>query len=170
MTVPAEQPGRPALKTDHPVMLTMPAAALQRQGQPAGVVSRLLANSIDFLVVLLFLGAVYLGICGWRLLSNPSGFTFPSAPRGTVLILAGAFSMLYLTLCWWLAGRTYGDRLMALKVRNFRKQRLLFPGAVARAALCLIFPIGVLWCAVNSSNRSVQDVILRTSVIYDWHD
>jgi uncharacterized RDD family membrane protein YckC len=148
----------------------MPSAALSRQGQPAGVVSRLLANSVDFLVVLVFLGGVYLGVCGWRLLSNPSGFAFPSAPRAVVLGLGAGFSMLYLTLCWWLAGRTYGDRLMALKVRNFRQQKLLFVGSATRAALCLIFPIGVLWCAVNPSNRSVQDVILRTSVIYDWHD
>lgn len=170
MTVPAEQPGRPELRTEHPVVLTMPAAALQRQGQSAGIVSRLLANSVDFMVVLLFLGGVYLGVCGWRLLVNPSGFSFPSAPRVLVLALGGGFSLLYLTLCWWLAGRTYGDRLMALKVRNFRKQRLRFPGALARAALYLVFPVGVLWCAVNPSNRSVQDVILRTSVIYDWRD
>jgi uncharacterized RDD family membrane protein YckC len=167
MTLPAARPGtRPVTPAD----LTMPAAALRHQGEPAGVVSRLLANGVDFLVVLGFLGGVYLGVCGWRLLSNPSGFAFPSAPRTIVLGLGAGFSMLYLTLCWWLAGRTYGDRLMALKVRNFRQERLLFAGAATRAALCLIFPIGVLWCAVNSSNRSVQDVILRTSVIYDWHD
>lgn len=167
MTVPAARPGSTAAS---PVALTMPAPALRRQGQPAGVVSRLLANGIDFVVVLAFLGFVYLGVCGWRLLSNPSGFAFPTAPRALVLWLGASFSLLYLTLCWWLAGRTYGDRLMALKVRNFRRQKLYFAGSVARAALCLVFPIGVLWCAVNANNRSVQDVILRTSVVYDWHD
>ena len=167
MTVPSSQSG---MATTDAIALTMPAAALRRQGQPAGIVSRLLANTVDFLVVLAFLCGVYLGVCGFRLLVHPSGFAFPSPPRGLILILGASFSFVYLTLCWWLAGRTYGDRLMALKVRNFRQQRLRFPGAVARAALCLIFPIGVLWCAVNSSNRSVQDVILRTSVIYDWHD
>ena len=167
MTVPS---GHVTSSSGAPAALTMPAAALRRQGRSAGVVSRLLANGIDFLVVLVFLGGVYLGVCGWRLLANPSGFAFPSVSRALMFWLGAAFSLLYLTSCWWLAGRTYGDRLMALKVRNFRGQRLRFPGAVARAALCLVFPIGVLWCAVNRSNRSVQDVILRTSVIYDWHD
>jgi uncharacterized RDD family membrane protein YckC len=147
----------------------MPAAALRRQGQPAGVVSRLLANGLDFFVVLLFLGGVYLAACGWRLLVNPTSFTFPSVSTAVVMGLGLGFSLVYLTLCWWLAGRTYGGRVMALKVRNFRQQRLLFPGALLRAIFCLLFPVGVLWCAVNRSNRSVQDVVLRTSVVYDWH-
>jgi hypothetical protein len=30
------------------------------------------------------------------------------------------------------------------------------------------FPIGILWVAMSHENRSVQDVVLRTSVIYDW--
>jgi uncharacterized RDD family membrane protein YckC len=154
----------------NPIVFTMPAAALRRQGQSAGVVTRLLANTVDFLVVLAFLGVVYLGVCGWRLLVNPSRFAFPSVSRAAVFGLGAGFCVLYLTLCWWLAGRTYGDRLMALKVRNFRQQRLRFAGALARALLYLIFPVGVLWCSVNRSNRSVQDMILRTSVIYDWHD
>ena len=29
------------------------------------------------------------------------------------------------------------------------------------------FPIGLLWCGVSSSRKSVQDVVLRTTVIYD---
>jgi ribose/xylose/arabinose/galactoside ABC-type transport system permease subunit len=32
----------------------------------------------------------------------------------------------------------------------------------------IAFPIGLLWCGVSASRRSVQDVVLRTSVIYDW--
>ena len=36
------------------------------------------------------------------------------------------------------------------------------------AILCVVFPIGLLWCVVSEENRSVQDLLLRTSVIYDW--
>jgi hypothetical protein len=32
----------------------------------------------------------------------------------------------------------------------------------------MVFPIGVLWVAVNRENRSVQDIVLRTSVVYEW--
>ena len=36
-----------------------------------------------------------------------------------------------------------------------------------RAVLCTIFPIGLLWVLVSGENRSVQDLLLRTSVAYD---
>ena len=41
-------------------------------------------------------------------------------------------------------------------------------GALLRAAFCVAFPIGLFWCVVSRKNRSVQDVVLRTSVIHDW--
>ncbi len=37
-----------------------------------------------------------------------------------------------------------------------------------RAGFCVVFPIGLFWCAVSRENRSVQDVVLRSSVIHDW--
>ena len=41
-------------------------------------------------------------------------------------------------------------------------------GALARGAFYVIFPIGLLWVLVSGQNRSLQDLVLRTSVIYDW--
>jgi hypothetical protein len=35
-----------------------------------------------------------------------------------------------------------------------------------RAVLCVIFPVGLLWVLVSQENRSAQDLVLRTSVIY----
>ena len=37
-----------------------------------------------------------------------------------------------------------------------------------RSAFCTVFPVGLLWVIPSGANRSVQDVVLRTSVIYDW--
>jgi hypothetical protein len=34
--------------------------------------------------------------------------------------------------------------------------------------LCVVFPIGLLWVAVSQDNRSAQDILLRTTVVYDW--
>jgi hypothetical protein len=31
-----------------------------------------------------------------------------------------------------------------------------------------VFPIGLLWTAVSRENRSLADLLLRTSVVYDW--
>jgi hypothetical protein len=37
-----------------------------------------------------------------------------------------------------------------------------------RAATCVVLPIGLYWVLFSSANRSAQDVLLRTSVVYDW--
>jgi len=29
-------------------------------------------------------------------------------------------------------------------------------------------PDRLFWCAISKENRSLQDLVLRTSVIYDW--
>ena len=65
-----------------------------------------------------------------------------------------------------MAGRTYGDRLLGLRVADDRGTRLGWKRCVTRAALCTIFPIGLVWVLVSQENRSVQDVLLRTSVVY----
>jgi hypothetical protein len=33
---------------------------------------------------------------------------------------------------------------------------------------CAFVPVGLFWVAVSSQSRSVQDLFLRTSVVYDW--
>ena len=40
--------------------------------------------------------------------------------------------------------------------------------ALVRAAACVVFPVGVVWCAVSRTRRSVQDLLVRTWVVYDW--
>jgi uncharacterized RDD family membrane protein YckC len=74
----------------------------------------------------------------------------------------------YLTLSWRLTGRTYGDQLLGLRVVNYEGRQMRFVGALLRALFCAVFPLGLLWVAVSPANRSVQDVVLRTSVVYDW--
>jgi uncharacterized RDD family membrane protein YckC len=55
-----------------------------------------------------------------------------------------------------------------LRVVNSKGQRLHPFAAIVRASLCVILPIGLLWVLVSGQNRSLQDLFLRTSVIYDW--
>jgi uncharacterized RDD family membrane protein YckC len=38
---------------------------------------------------------------------------------------------------------------------------------VLRAVLCTIVPIGLFWVGLSRDNRSVQDLLLRTSVVHD---
>jgi uncharacterized RDD family membrane protein YckC len=57
---------------------------------------------------------------------------------------------------------------MGLRVVNFRGQRVRWAGAVLRAAFCVTVPIGLFWAILSPRDRSIQDVVLRTSVVYDW--
>ncbi|HTG48263.1 MAG TPA: RDD family protein, partial [Actinomycetota bacterium] len=69
---------------------------------------------------------------------------------------------------WTANGQTYGDRLMGIRVLD-RSGALLHPGrAIVRAVLCVLFPLLLFWAIVDARRRSVQDLIVRTSVVYDW--
>lgn len=146
----------------------LPREARPYQGRRAGVVSRLIASAIDAVVVAVFLAAGYVTYAIVLFLLDPRRFTFPDS--SLFLSLAAGFAVLvvYLTATWSISGRTYGDLVMGLRVVNVRGQKLRLFGASVRALACAVFPIGLLWCAVNAENRSIQDVLLRTSVIYDW--
>lgn len=146
----------------------VPPQARQYQGQRAGLVTRLVVAVIDGFVVggVLLLG--YAGFAGLLFLVDPRNFSFPQ--MGLFLSLTSAFVALvvYLSLAWWIAGRSYGAHIMGLRVVDNCGANLHVLGALVRALFCAVFPIGLLWLAVNRENRSVQDLVMRTSVIYDW--
>ena len=57
---------------------------------------------------------------------------------------------------------------MGLRVLNAKGTRLGLAPASLRAVFCVLFPIGLFWVPFSSDNRSVQDLVLRTAVVYDW--
>lgn len=146
----------------------IPAEARPYQGQRAGVVTRVAAASIDALVVTVVQLLFYAGLVALLFLVDPQSFSFPDP--SLLLGLATWFGILivYLTLAWWASGRTYGNLVMGLRVVAYTGRNMRLIGALLRAAGYAVFPIGLLWCAVNRENRSIQDVVLRTSVVYDW--
>lgn len=149
-------------------LTVVPPEARPYQGQRAGVVSRLLASAIDLVAVAGIIGAGYLAVSMVMFLWNPSRFHFPALDRSWLLAAGGAVLFCYLSAAWTMTGQTPGDFVLGLRVVNRRGGRLRVTGAVLRAALCVVFPIGILWVAVSRANRSVADVVLRTSVIYAW--
>ena len=164
------EPSRPDPATgtvDHRLS-AIPPAARGLQGRRAGLVSRLLANSVDFCIVALVVAAGYAGAAALRFLWNSRTFTFPAQGFGVLVIVGGVVMVLYLAACWTATGRTYGDHLLGLRVVNWRGRRLRPVGALLRAVLCVLFPIGLFWIALSRENRSLQDVLLRSSVVYDW--
>lgn len=149
-------------------LTVVPPDARPYQGKRAGVVSRLLASAVDLVVVIGIIGAGYLAVSMVMFLWDPSRFHFPALDRTWLLAAGGAVLFCYLSAAWAMTGRTPGDLLLGLRVVNYQGEPLRVAGAVLRAALCVVFPVGILWVAVSKANRSVADVVLRTSVIYAW--
>ena len=146
----------------------VPREARPFQGQKAGLVTRLIANMVDALTVSVALLALHVGINALLFLASPRDFEFATASVLLSVTTALLVLIVYMTVAWSITGRTYGDHVMGLRVVDRRGDLVWPPTALIRAALCVGFPIGLLWCGVSASRRSVQDVVLRTSVIYDW--
>ena len=139
------------------------------QGRRAGFVTRFLAAVVDAIVVsvvwaggLLFFGLV-------RFMARPSsGFHLPRPEGWATGLAVTVLFIAYLTAGWTVTGRSIGKRMTGLRVTTGSGTRLTARRALPRAALCVVFPIGLVWVLVSSRNRSVAVIILGTAVIYDW--
>jgi uncharacterized RDD family membrane protein YckC len=162
----SDAPARP-FKAPH-VVDPVPAEARPFQGQRAGVVTRTVANTVDFAVSVGVVAAGYLSWCVVLFVVDARDFSFPN-PTFLLLLACGELVLfLYFTGAWATTGRTYGDHLLGLRVVNHGGERMRWAGAAVRAVFCLAFPIGLFWTVVSPTNRSLQDTVIRTSVIYDW--
>ena len=146
----------------------VPLAARPYQGTAAGIVTRLVASTLDALVVGIALVGSYTGVAAFRFVVDPRGFRLPDP--SLLWFVVGYFSILvvYLAAGWWISGRTLGDHVTGIRVVTGTRGRLRFARACGRAVLCAGFPVGLLWCVVNRERRALHDLVLHTSVVYDW--
>ena len=175
---PAPRPSDLAATRPQPATYPWHAAPASRQlaaadrphvnGLRAGVVTRALANSIDLVVVLVIVAGGYLGVAAVKYLAAPRSFRFPAPGFAFALLVICTVQGIYFALAWALGGRTYGDQILGIRVVGWRGRKLRLVPAMVRAFLCVVVPIGLLWVAVSRQNRSLQDILLRTSVVYDW--
>jgi len=150
------------------VSVSAPPMAGGMQGQRAGIVSRFLADTIDLLVVVAALVGVYFAVSGIRFLLHPRRFSWPEVSTLRLGTLGWILLIVYLTIGWANTGRTWGKGVLGLRVVSSRDAGLPLWRAFVRATLCALFPIGLFWSAVSSRNESVQDLLVRTTVVYDW--
>lgn len=136
--------------------------------RPAGIVTRMLVAVIDAGVIGLVAGSLYLGLSGLVFMLRPGSFAWPQPDLIITLPLLFALTTIYLTLGWATTGRSYGAGLIGVRVLSNRRELLGWSRAAVRAVLCAVFPFGLLWAAVSPHRRSVQDALLRSTVIYDW--
>ena len=151
-----------------PEISSIPREARPYQGHAAGVVTRIVANTIDAVIVGVIVGSIYLGFVVFTFLLDPRTFVWPSGHLLASITTALFVATVYLFLSWWLFGRSYGDHVMGLRVVGRRGRRLGPLRSLLRAGFCVVFPIGLFWCVISPERRSVQDLVLWTRVVYDW--
>jgi uncharacterized RDD family membrane protein YckC len=146
----------------------IPSEARSVQGRRAGIASRLLAVAIDVVVVVILLLVAYGAWSGLLFVLRGRSFTFPTVGLAPA-ISAGAFLfVVYCAIGWAADGKTYGGQVLGLRVVDRTGRRMRPARALLRAVLSAVFPLGLVWCAIGAESRSVQDLVLGTSVIYDW--
>ena len=135
----------------------------------AGVVTRALACGVDVAVVVVVAAVLDLAAAGARFAWSPIDFRWPQPSPAVSVVVLLLVAVVYLTAGWAMAGRTYGARLLGLRVLTSRHELLGWTRSVLRAAVCVIWPIGLLWCGISRSRRSVADLVVRSVVVYDVH-
>jgi uncharacterized RDD family membrane protein YckC len=110
------------------------------------------------LVVVSMLRALFGGSPPYLVRLGPLG---RFAPLPLVLIV-------YLTVWWATIGRTPGKHFVGLRIVTRHRDT---PGVIrsfARAVICTVFPVGLLWVLVSGTDRAVHDLLVGTAVVYDW--
>lgn len=138
-----------------------------RLGRRAGIVSRLIADGIDLVAVVVigFVALFVLSVLAGLFTRSFEFITFPQPVRG---VLAAALVIGYLGYGWGLEGRTLGKTAMGLRVVRDDGGDLSPMRGMVRAVLYFLVLPGILWAAVSGRNASLQDLVLGTSVVYDW--
>jgi uncharacterized RDD family membrane protein YckC len=131
------------------------------------VVTRLLASAVDVVAVLGLAALLDLGAAGARFLWSPADFRWPRPTTWVAAEILLVVAVGYLTVGWALAGRTYGAKLMGLRVLTSRQALPGWTRSLLRALVCVLWPVGLLWCGVDRARRSVADLAVRTVVVYD---
>ncbi|MFT4088638.1 MAG: RDD family protein [Gordonia sp. (in: high G+C Gram-positive bacteria)] len=132
----------------------------------AGIVSRMMAAGVDVAAVTALLAGVYLGVAFVIFLLTVHDFQFPVL--NWVFTTSGFLvaAVVYQTACWTMSGRTVGQLLMGLRVERQSGRRLRAVQSFLRAGFCTVFPLGLFWVVLSPSRLSLQDIVLRTRVVY----
>jgi uncharacterized RDD family membrane protein YckC len=139
------------------------------QGTAAGFVSRVSADVID--AVIIFALAVFadLALSMVRyLFVRGVTFNLVQLPSWETSLGIYAIAIAYLTYGWATTGQSPGKHLLGLRVVDRAHAGWPSLRAFLRAVLCVAFLPGILWVLVSRRNASLQDLVLRTAVIYDW--
>ena len=148
--------------------LALPDAARAFQGERAGFPTRVTACIIDLGVIAAVMFGVWLAVSVVQLIFTP-GVDIDPPTVGQLVAWGYVLAVIYWTGAWATSGRSLGAWFMGVRVVGSKGNRLSWPMSLLRAIFCVSFPIGLLWSIFSKRNRSLQDIVLRTIVIYDWY-
>jgi uncharacterized RDD family membrane protein YckC len=145
------------------------ARARAMRGRRAGLITRLIADAIDllFVVVLLFAALVAVGVVMYML--GDGRFRLPHAGPVVTAIAYPVTEIVYLSYAWGSRGRSLGKDLLGLRVLQGDGRRLRPVRAFGRAVfVTFLGGPSLLWVAVSRRNLAVHDIVLHTAVVHDW--
>jgi uncharacterized RDD family membrane protein YckC len=163
----ADQPGREPPSRSRARL----ARALAFQGVPAGMVSRFFAFLLDVLTVdILFSAGQALFAIIFQVVAGHTWQVKDHQIASGVFLAVLVF--VYFTVPIAVAGRTFGQMILGLKVRGMDRPEV---GGWDAALRTITFPlsilllgVGILMGLLRSDRRMLQDVIASTEEIYDW--
>jgi uncharacterized RDD family membrane protein YckC len=135
--------------------------------QPAGIVTRILAALIDVAVVAVLTGVAFGAVIAGVFVVKPVSFSWPHGLAAETTLVACAVAVGYPTVGWAIAGRTVGGAVLGVRVVARGGGGLGWLRSACQALLCVLVPLGLLWAAVSARRRSVQDLLVRSAVLYD---
>ena len=86
------------------------------QGNRAGIVSRVIADGIDYLIVFIIYFAILVGLAVTEYLLTGHKFKIPDPPVAVTIVVPWLILVGYLTAGWGGTGRTFGKTVMGLRV------------------------------------------------------
>ena len=132
------------------------------------MVTRSIAATVDAVVVILVVALGLVAVNAFVFVLNPQGYRLVGASQEVLVGVALGTAIVYLAGTWAMVGRSYGCHVMGLRVVDRRGRSPRLAMALLRAVLYVFFPLGLVWCGVVRSRKSVQDLLLGTTVVYDW--
>ena len=147
---------------------TRRSEAVALNGHRAGFASRVVAAAIDLATITLLHLAflLFAGLVRYLVVGPP--FALPTPPQWLAGVVGGAIAVVYFASFWAIDGRTVGMQVLGLRLLGPSGRPPRPAWSLLRAVLCLAFPAGLLWILISRRNASLQDLLVRGTVIYDW--
>lgn len=143
--------------------------ARELQGRRAGIASRISADGIDWIIVVLIYVGILLGIELFQFFVTRASFDVPNPPLAITLSVEWVIAVLYLTAGWAGNGRTIGKSILGLRVVTTTGKPLRPRRAFLRALICATLGVvSLAWVVVSRRRAGIHDIAVRTTVVYDW--